>query len=876
MSKINVRFFLLAALFLTWPFLTQASSCEDDTILSFVAREPGGSYIANARIDVYQQDLDANGDLKPSTRVAGANTDATLGRATIKWRVSDTATGSYAIRVQTISRDNASFWFYNFNFSCGQTVSAERTLSGFSFTLRDYDGSILTNTGFSVYSQARDENGTYLNAKDELLASLNSGSTGRVKVYLPQGSVRSLDGLRPDYYVLEVNSSGAKTYYYNLQAVDGQLTNVNYSVSALRVKLRDNADKLMVGSRVEIYKQETSADNSYQKGSKVGEITIDDKGYGFMRLPSGAYILGVKGTDGNYQYFPYINVSNGQLNDLNLKLDASFAGNNTCQKTSKINLVVRNISGELIPGLKFEIYEQKPDANGLPSAGPKFAGGTLDNSGRATLTLKPDPEKIYALKIWDKRADLGDYWFFDSIKFSCGFDRNINKNLPALKIVLRDGQGNLKRNFSFSVSAQQYDADKNPVIADNGLVSNLKTDSGGQAVIYVSPYNPYRGGQSGSYVVSAKDASGNTVNFFNINISSEKDYVFQAGLSGLSGLLVDGRGRAQANKDIKLYSFTTDSFGRHLGSVLAKTKTDDNGRFSFEYPAGTYVIGVNDDFSQENLFWNISTKASGVAQKLTLNLTNFSLSDNLGEGVPNEPEIKLYSLTGNNSQGYFRDKTVGSVKLGSGKTAMKSLAAGSYLAIYVGKGNREYGTSFTAVNGSFQNVSIIMSSKTAIKDGQSFKVSGASASGVSGTAGTASTSGNSNSSSNASSSVKTPSLKGRILIQVEDKGKAWYVNPSDSKKYYLGRPADAFDLMRRFGLGISNDNFAALAKNPSAWRQLAGKILIKTEDSGRAYYFDPVTLKLNYLGRPDDAFDLIRNLGLGISNTNLNKISTGK
>ena len=38
--------------------------------------------------------------------------------------------------------------------------------------------------------------------------------------------------------------------------------------------------------------------------------------------------------------------------------------------------------------------------------------------------------------------------------------------------------------------------------------------------------------------------------------------------------------------------------------------------------------------------------------------------------------------------------------------------------------------------------------------------------------------------------------KGKILLQVEGNGEAWYVNPGDGKRYFLGRPADAFRIMR--------------------------------------------------------------------------------
>ena len=39
-------------------------------------------------------------------------------------------------------------------------------------------------------------------------------------------------------------------------------------------------------------------------------------------------------------------------------------------------------------------------------------------------------------------------------------------------------------------------------------------------------------------------------------------------------------------------------------------------------------------------------------------------------------------------------------------------------------------------------------------------------------------------------------MKGKIILQVEQNGEAWYVNPGDGKKYFLGRPADAFKVMR--------------------------------------------------------------------------------
>jgi hypothetical protein len=48
-------------------------------------------------------------------------------------------------------------------------------------------------------------------------------------------------------------------------------------------------------------------------------------------------------------------------------------------------------------------------------------------------------------------------------------------------------------------------------------------------------------------------------------------------------------------------------------------------------------------------------------------------------------------------------------------------------------------------------------------------------------------------------------VAGKILLDVEKNGEAYYIYPVDRKAYYLGRPADAFAIMRKLGLGASND-----------------------------------------------------------------------
>lgn len=126
--------------------------------------------------------------------------------------------------------------------------------------------------------------------------------------------------------------------------------------------------------------------------------------------------------------------------------------------------------------------------------------------------------------------------------------------------------------------------------------------------------------------------------------------------------------------------------------------------------------------------------------------------------------------------------------------------------------------------------------------------------------------------------VAASPFDGKILLAVEGKGEAWYINPTDSKRYYLGRPADAFQVMRGLAIGISNADFALLEKNKldqSKVNRLLGRILLKPQDSGKAYYFEPSKKKLHFLGRPADAFKIMKETAVGAADEHINPIPAG-
>ncbi len=171
-------------------------------------------------------------------------------------------------------------------------------------------------------------------------------------------------------------------------------------------------------------------------------------------------------------------------------------------------------------------------------------------------------------------------------------------------------------------------------------------------------------------------------------------------------------------------------------------------------------------------------------------------------------------------------------------------------------------------------------------------------------------------------------LRGKIILTVEQNGEAYYVGPENENVYYLGRPKDAFGVMRDQGVGITNkdlykipiattksgadsdsdglpDNLEdalgldalnadsdgdgygdgeELMGGYSPWgvgkqnidndfgKKQKGKILLQVENNGEAWYVNPNNGKRYFLGRPEDAFGIMRDLGLGVSDDNFNEL----
>ncbi len=178
-------------------------------------------------------------------------------------------------------------------------------------------------------------------------------------------------------------------------------------------------------------------------------------------------------------------------------------------------------------------------------------------------------------------------------------------------------------------------------------------------------------------------------------------------------------------------------------------------------------------------------------------------------------------------------------------------------------------------------------------------------------------------------------VKGKILLQTEANGEAWYVDPASENKFYMKDGLAAYDIMSALGLGISNANLEKIplgiqqniyslkdsdsdgipdnleiaigtdplksdtdsdgfddkteilagfkpkgtdkyAYNTKLIDRLKGRIALQVESHGEAWYINPNDGKRYYLGDGNTAYNVMRFLSLGIKNDDLRKIQVGE
>ncbi|MDA3840258.1 MAG: hypothetical protein PF572_04155 [Patescibacteria group bacterium] len=910
--------FLFSLAFLSSDSVVAQEEVCDSTHVRVIARNDVGKYLSDIGFEIYETVYDADRNPKPGKKVAGGTISEMLGYSDVSFVPAES---EYTIKMWHLNNNVGAFWFFgDINLSCGEDFEITEYLSGFNFVLRNADGELRKDASISLYTQRYDVDGDPIKERQDLVKLLNTSTEGETTIYVADSSryLSTEDG--GAYVFVSPGKDGGEFIYYDLDLSDGSTEQFTYIFSDIAFYIEDDYGvPFPANTKIEIYEQDYDYDGEEMLGTKIKDILTDDKGFAFFEYPEGTYAVRIKNGSGDYQTFWDLEMIDQERNNVGLVVEGEWAdGGGACEATSNLEIVTRNYDGDYVPNISFELYEQVSDIDGSPKVGNKAVGGKVNELGRGIVPFHPDPRKYYILKMYDKNANIGEFWFYDYIKFACGEDRSITKDLSSIKFVLRDADNNLKKNQAFSVYTQKFDIDGKPIHEKKDLLSSaLNTGEEGFVRIYVAGPHPYDNEKKGKYIFSAQGTNRVEYIAYDLDVINQEDLNFDYVFSDIFFNLKDANGSPLENIDIEMYKQERSVSGNKiLGTLVTKQKTNSEGMVKYEYPAGSYAVRFKDDVGQYFTYWDIRINDKQRAVKeLKRNLVRITLRGASGNILPEGTSVNVYSMIADDDgQHFYRNKSIKTLKITAKGYVDISLIPDVYLFSFK-EDKKEYGFAMETLNGTLHKIEIKKVSDREIKDDTSFRVIRS--------AGSAST----------DSSSLTEKLKGYILLQVENNGEAWYVDAESSKRYYMRDGGVAYQMMRDFGLGISNENLKKIpigtndrfeisdydgdglsdkieealgtdmyardtdldgyndgeevrgGYNPlgigrmtedlALANNLKGKILLQVESRGEAWYINPVDGKRYYMKDGEAAFNIMRFLSLGITNANLSTIEEG-
>ena len=131
---------------------------------------------------------------------------------------------------------------------------------------------------------------------------------------------------------------------------------------------------------------------------------------------------------------------------------------------------------------------------------------------------------------------------------------------------------------------------------------------------------------------------------------------------------------------------------------------------------------------------------------------------------------------------------------------------------------------------------------------------------------------------NTASAAQAVNHRGKIYLQVEHYGEAWYVHPKSGERYYLRDGSEAYALMKAKSLGISDKNLYKIPQDSSEKgdqgliKRLKGYILLQVESHGEAWYVNPADGVRYYMKDGEAAYEIMKKFGVGIKDADLRKI----
>ncbi|MBU0546144.1 hypothetical protein KKA13_02720 [Patescibacteria group bacterium] len=480
----------------------------------------------------------------------------------------------------------------------------------------------------------------------------------------------------------------------------------------------------------------------------------------------------------------------------------------TCNDAT-LNIVFRDVGGNYIPSLKYEIYKKITNADGYTTAGQKITGGTIDQNGRGKVVLRPgtytkdkngyenyksNSPDGYVMKVYEKNPNVGEFWFYDGWQPYCGQTMEITKQITALLVTLRDAQGNLLKNHAFSLFQQETDADVQPAKINREAVGQFTTGETGMTKIYLSYDHPWNRTKKGIYAFTSKSAMGFEYTAYGIRIpyglNGALDYTFGNVLFELR----NGANEPIKNNSIEVYLQTKDLKGRKiLGKKLYSKTTDEKGELRLDHPSATVVAVVKDNAGKAIQFFDIKIPDRKLlAKQLKTNLVRVTANQDSTMSMPAGTNIKVKSLLVDAQKNYHPDKVVASLSLANNDQADFVLVPGDYIFSFT-KDGKEYGRAFRVENKYYQIVLEANSNYIINKDTKftrsNFELEKFLAN---------------------KPAKLTNKFAGKIVTLDDKKTNMWYVDVNLGEKYLLKDAATALKIFKRLGLYVTETDLYKL------------------------------------------------------------------
>ena len=679
--------------------------------------------------------------------------------------------------------------------------------------------------------------------------------------------------------------------------------------ASVNLAVRGFSGNVIPQAKFAVYEQIYDANGLVKPGRQLAAGTTDKySGRGIIKVPVAATPIALALLVAN----PSLkNADFWYLNQLSLACDQSATGT-----VSLSNIYLRALdSATLTPqqNIKFTVYSQAQDSVGEPLKGIALGSFTTGDAGDVSFYLPPKIRSLsevsgsYMLEIKNK---AGVSFWLNNVRATDSQVTGIDYKFSEALFTVKDAfTGNPLPGVKFSLFKQANDR-FGQVLTGNQLLT-LTTNEAGQAYLQYP---------AGLYTAQFKLPSGKVQNYQGLKITDQQRSDFNLVIVGSDSSKCNlksslkpgfrgGDGKILGNLRYNIYQQKLTADGNPIADIkLVAGKVDQYGSTNTSLtvsPVLKYAMEVCDQAVDFGCFWffNLSFACGqGLIDTQTLPQTRIILrKENKALAVGQKFKIFLKGVDVDGNPIVDRSKTVGSFTVpASGEVSLR-------LSSMDWQGNK---LSYALVT-TLKNKELIVDFQP---DGRldttleyTIKAAGLANYQPAAIAG----------------------VKGRILLQVESRGEAWYVNPADGLRYYMANAVSAFEVMRHLGVGIKTadlnripiavvsiaakdsdsdglpddlefalgtnaykadsdgDGYSDYSEVMMGFNPLgpgnmpideqfanaqAGKILLQIDQKGEAWYVFPGNNRRYFLGKPEDAIVVVRELGLGITNKNINTI----